>query len=213
MRDRLYILLIVCALILGSISSVTAATNHNLEWGFEVGDQFHYRYTGDTIDPRWIIGTLDLYVEINSLPTIPINVTTYSEITFTMVSPHYTWYNENGTEAHETMSWTAFPIGNWSCVHEILNSTSSQIFEEINTPTEWGIRFLDDYTTLISTTTVKFSKTDGVMTLYQVIEEPTLGPITTIDLVRIGFQSSSNTYLYIGIVVLVLTIAVVMKRR
>ena len=217
MRERLCILLIACVLIMGSASSVAAVTNHNLEWGFEVGDQFHYRYTGDTMDLRFIIGTFDFYVEIDLLPTIPINVTSNMEITFTMVSPHYTWYYENGTEAHQDPPWTAFPIGNWSLVKFLLNESSGQDFEWINTLTEWGFRIVDDYDTLVRTTTVKFSKADGVMSLYHVVEEPTIGPTTTVDMTRIGFQSDSTIYLYIGtgvgIVVLVLIVAVTMKRR
>jgi len=194
MSERLCILLIVCALILGSVSSVAAVTNHNLEWGFEVEDQFNYRLTEDMTNPSYT-RTLDLYLEIDSLPSIPTNVTSFTEME--MVSPHYTWYYENGTELSSsnigyTPMWSAVPIGNLSLVQELLDDYSSHTFEWIDTLTEWGVTFSEEYDTLFKTTTIKYSKTDGVMSLYHLVQEPTTGPIITIHLIRDGFESTTS---------------------
>jgi len=215
MRERLHILLIVCALILGSVSSVVAVTDHNLKWGFEVGDQFHYGYSGDySYFGDLELGAFDFYVEIDSLPTIPNNVTWYHEI---ILSPsyHYTFYLENGTELFGLLPWGGLPIGNWSLIQEFVNSTSELRYQWINTIAEWGIIQIEDDTTMVRTTTIKFSKTDGVMNLHRVVEDPEVGLTIAAQITRKGVQSIPYLYVGIGvgIVVLVLIIAVAVKRR
>ena len=203
------ILLVLCALILGSVSSSAAVTGHNLHWGFEIGDQFHYRYRGNTN-----LSDKDFYVEVDSLPTIPSNVSSIYDIDFS--SLNYSYYYEDGTEMDFYMSWIAMPIGNWSLIQELLNATAHlPDIQWINTLSEWGFRSTETYTTLERTTTLKFSKGDGIMTLYQLVDESTVLPNTTMEIRRRDF--SSIPYLYIGIGVgafaVIAIVVVVMKRR
>ncbi len=207
MRERFWIL-VVCALVIGSASPTTAVTNHNLAWGFEVGDQFHYRYSGD-----FILGVIDFYVEIDSLQTIPINVTSYLEISFS--SSHYTYYYENGTEMLMSLSWGAVPIGNWSLIQVLLNETSPIDYDLIDTESEWGVIYTEEYTTLVRTVTVKFSKTDGVMSLYHVVDDPEMGENTTFQIERRDAQPIPYLYIGVGVVVvaIIAIVLVVMRRR
>lgn len=207
MRNRLWIL-VVCALVIGSASSTAAVTNHNLEWGFEVGYQFHYRYSGS-----FVIGVIDFYVEIDSLPTIPTNVTSYLEISFS--SSHYTFYYENGTEMRMSLSWGAMPIGNWPLIKVILNETSPIDYDWIDTDSEWGVVYTEEYTALIRIVTVRFSKTDGIMNLYHVVDDPEIGENMTLQIARRDAQPIPYLYIGVGVVVvaIIAIVLVVIRRR
>ncbi|MHA2201088.1 MAG: hypothetical protein ACXABN_14520, partial [Candidatus Thorarchaeota archaeon] len=192
MRDRLCILLVACTLILGSVISVSAVTNHNLEWRIVVGDQFHYRYTGDIA-----LGTTEFYMEIDSLPIIPSNVTSYYEFVFS--SAYFSTYYENGTEIFSYIPVGVMPIGNWPLVQELVNDTAPAYeIQWINTTSEWGISYTEDHGTLVRTNTIKFSKTDGVMNFNHVADNVGDGPTTTTEITRIGFPPTLIPYMYIG---------------
>ncbi|MFW9789303.1 MAG: hypothetical protein ACFFE2_16185 [Candidatus Thorarchaeota archaeon] len=187
MKMKLSILLVMCALIVGSASSVVAVTNHNLEWGCEVGDRFHYRYSGNGGNE-----VIEFFVEIDSLPVIPSDVVSYFDIMIS--SLYYTCYYENGTEMLMSLPWAAVPIGNWQLVQDFVNETSPNNMQWINTLSEWGAIIVEQYSTVTRTSTIKFSKTDGVMTYYRIVEDSTEGPtVTMMEVTRSGLQSVPST--------------------
>ncbi len=207
MRNKLWIL-VVCALVIGAASPTTAVTNHNLAWGFEVGDQFHYRYSGG-----FILGVIDFYIEIDSRPTIPTNVTSYLEISIS--SSHYTCYYENSTKMDISPPWGAMPIGNWPLIQVILNETSPNDYDWIDTDSEWGVIYTEEYTALVRTVTVRFSKTDGIMNLYHMVDDPEMGENTTLQIARRDAQPIPYLYIGVGVVVvaIIAIVLVVMRRR
>lgn len=217
MRKRISILLVFCILVIGTASSVAAITNHNLQWGFEVGDQFHYTYSGDST-----LGHTNFYVEIDAIPTIPTDVIESSEIRLSY--EHYSFYQEDGTEMLSIQPWGIFPIGNWPLVQELFENSSSSDYEWINTATEWGFTYTtthpdwdpDNGAVSVDTTiTGKFSKIDGAMNLYREVNDPSVGLTKTGQITRDGVQSIPYLYIGIGagIVAILVIVVVVMKRR
>ena len=86
-------LLLVSVLIVGIASPVSAITNHNLSWGFEVGNQFHFR------DSELPFGqVVNYYMEIDSIPEESDRLvgTEFGE------SDYCTFYNEDGSEMEDT---------------------------------------------------------------------------------------------------------------
>lgn len=199
MRKGLCILLF-CVIVIGTTSSVVAITDHNLQWGIEVGDQFHYKSSGDQT-----FGFINFYIEINSLPNLLFDVVNFDDISLKRV--HFSYCLENGTEMSSVAPWHAIAIGNWTLVQELLDSSTSSEYSWINTTTEWGISFtvskmerIDPETewVLVNTTTItKFSKTDGVLNLCSKVKVLDGGHTISGRITRIGFQSIP--YLDIGI--------------
>jgi hypothetical protein len=199
-------LVILSVVILVCASSTVAITNHNLQWGFEVGDQFHYRYYGELV-----LGTLDFYIEINSLPTIPDNVTSYNEI---ILSPmDFSYYYDDGTEMHLAIPWGAAPIGNWTLVQELVNNSISYELQWINTTDEWGGNFIQENETLVRTTTIKYSKTDGALNLFRVDENPVVGVKTRVEVTRINDQIELHLPIEIGLGIVAMVVIVIVVRR
>ena len=217
MRRGPFILLAFCVLVIGVASPAAAITGHNLQWGFEVGDQFHYTYSGDST-----LGYSDYYVEIDSLPTIPTDVVDFSDAKLSL--EHYSYYHEDGTEMFSVMPWNAMAIGNWSLVQELLTNLTSTEYEWIDTITEWGFSYTttdsewdpENGAVVVDTTTsAKFSKTDGVMNIYYVVKDPQVGLTKTGQITRDSIQSIPYLYIGIGagIVAIIAIVVVVMKRR
>ena len=113
---------------------------------------------------------------------------------------------------------SALPIGNWSYFEEFWNETSF-ITEWIDTDTEWGFVVTLDSSYANMTTTIKFSKTDGVMTFRSIVTEPEEGVTTTIQTERRDSQTNQLLSpeiaigIGVGIVALVIVVAVVKFRK
>ncbi len=183
MEKRLSAILIFCVFVIGSALSTVASADFNLVWGFEVGDQFHFRRSGSPL-----ILTVDYYVEIDS---IPFNITDLDELDFYDISyvyqNFYTIYKEDGTEMESPETFLAMPIGNWSFFEEGMFGSIFILYgslEWINTETEWGFIGTLNSTSSLVTSTLKFSKTDGVMTLLRVVADPEEGITATFQIER-----------------------------
>lgn len=211
MSKKIGLLLIAYVLVLISVTQVTAITNHNLEWGIDVGDQFHYTVSGPTY-----IGFPDYYVEINSVTPIPEDVSGTYDISPSLIG--YSYYYENGTvmSMHMSIPWTVVPIGNWTLIQELMGTPPYGEYSWINTASEWGVTYTENWSTIVRTTTVTFSKTDGVLNLYRVVDDPEIGLTIGSQIVRKGVQSLLPILLIgggVGIVVLAVIGIVYMKHR
>ncbi len=155
------------------IGRVQAVENHNLSWGVEVGDRFDYHFA-----TRSSVSSSNrdyyYYVEIDSLPTIPTNVTESPRITASSVNEYNTYFSfyfMNDTEV-EFMSfhWSAYPIGNWSLVKDLSllkwNYTEDEV-DIIDTETEWGMVVSVDEPRGVHTDTLRYSKSDGALNLLE----------------------------------------------
>jgi hypothetical protein len=182
MRRTIGLLFVVCAIALVSISPVTAITNHNLHWGFEVGDQFHYSISG-----QQYITITDYYVEIDEVPTLPEDIHYSMDLSYHLLI--YSVYYENGTEFeynYLTLYWIALPIGNWSFVQELIGENPYSETTIINTATEWGMTSSSEFGGMTQTATIKFSKADGVLNLYSIVVEPDEGETQSTIITRKG---------------------------
>ena len=152
---------------------VQAVENHNLSWGVEVGDRFDYhfaiRYSASSSNRDYYY-----YVEVDSLPTIPINVTDNPIITSSVANEfntYFSFYFLNDTEiTNLIVQWSAYPKGNWSLIQE-LSLTALNVTEDeadiFDTDTEWGMTMSIDESLGVHTDTVRYSKSDGALNLLE----------------------------------------------
>ena len=118
MRRQVLCLIAVTISVAICTSSVVAATNQNLQWGFEVNQRFDYhtpweRTFGnvtDSSDNRF-------YNIVEDLPAIADDIDSIGELP---AAPIRTCYFENGTEPPHPHFWNAIPVGNWSLFRDIL---------------------------------------------------------------------------------------------
>jgi hypothetical protein len=215
LRRKLGILLFICILSLIIVSPATAITNHNLHWGFEDGDQFHYSISGNQFTD-----ISDYYVEVDSIPTLPEDINFFSDIPYYQIGVSF--YYENGTEFEQyylSMYWMAFPIGNWSFIQELIGDNPYSENTIIDTASEWGVSNTQEYGGTTQSGTIKFSKADGVLNLYSIVIEPEVGETQSMTITRKGVWDGiiSLPALLIGggsaLIIVVVVILIYMDQR
>ncbi|MFX0055054.1 MAG: hypothetical protein ACFFAX_05545 [Promethearchaeota archaeon] len=241
--------ILMAILVLVPIWMAEATINHGLYWGIEVDDRFDYNYTelGWSADgTRYLDHSLDYYVVVDSLPSIPVNVTEIPKISATVahvVNIYFSFYFMNGTEItgdiifwHGNLRWSAYPVGNWSLVEECtidrtyrfdrssllaeMNTTISfpVDIEIIDTETEWGLITSVELNSLgihIQNETVKYSKADGALNLFEMNCLLQNGDYLTFRASRTGGGVDSMVLLGIGAVTIGLAafVAAILKKR
>lgn len=201
-------------MILGITPTTIAVTGNNLDWGFEVGDQFHYHYSHSGANEEF-----DFYVEIDTI--IPIADPTSTDINAFLFLGAFSYYFENGSALLTPvygLRWLALPIGNWSLFSDLAISPGwgeGDGVVIIDTASEFG--FSHSTTVLGNTETDSgtFSKADGVMNYYREAYQSSAGT-WTMQIVREGYGTGIELYLVIGgvgAVVAVVGIIVFKKRR
>lgn len=156
------------------IGRVQAVENHNLSWGVEVGDRFDYHFailsSASSSNQHYYY-----YVEVDSLPTIPANITESPRITASSGNEYNTYFsfyfmNDTEVETIQAFHWSAYPIGNWSLMQELSltmwNVTQDEV-DIINTETEWGTVISIDESRGVHTDTLRYSKSDGALNLLE----------------------------------------------
>ena len=214
MNRKYSLALVLCMVILGTIPTAIAVTGHNLVMGFEEGDQFQYTYSNSETGDKF-----DFYAEVETVPIVNENISDYYQIYGSALIASY--YYENGTEivplSVPYLLWGAMPIGNWSFIQGLFENHPTYDFQFINTASEWGFHYDEEFTGVTRTTTTRYSKTDGAFTLYKVVDDPEVGATKTIQVVREGFGTGIDSTLIIvgvvGVVAIIAIAAIVMKRR
>lgn len=163
MRSSTFLPAILLTLSFGLVSSSVAFTNHSLYWAFEVGASFDYLFS-DTENGI----SYGFYVVVDGLPSIPDNVTSFHTIVFTTDMDQYYAYFTNGSELSYVI-WSAIPVGNWSVIKQL--AEASYDYDWIDISTAWGWEKVDTFPEATKTTTVEFSKSDGVMNRYRIVTE------------------------------------------
>ena len=178
---------------------VRAANSQGLYWGVEVGDEFNYTwYNGTT--------SYSVYARIDTLPTIT-NTVNESWTDAAILVGDITWFFENGTEIQHSMMFYAVALGNWDLLTQLRTESSSVVM--ISDSQTWGYR--DSFVAFVGSeiVTLKCSKTDGVMTNYQLIVNSEF----RYELVREGStrvpQSNNLLVIIIGAVAIVAVVVVV----
>jgi hypothetical protein len=173
-----------------------ATVNHGLSWGIEIGESFRYhlaiRYTEVSSNDD-----LDYYIVVNSLPTIPNNITEFPYISSSSANEWNTYclfYFMNDTEITPQtgvpiLHWSAYPIGNWSLVEEYalsdINTTYWEV-ENIDTEKEWGLSISVDEVLAFHTDTVRYSKEDGALTFLEMRWQYDPGRFRILRYTRVG---------------------------
>jgi hypothetical protein len=218
-------LIMAMLLVSMSVQSAEAVTNHNLYWGIEIGDVFNYRLEIHNSDSSGY-QNLDYYVKLDSILTIPENITSIADIFLIggtlLGATHFSFYFMNDTEITPMMDvpyleWRAFPIGNLSFVEELMVSLFDPSLWEsrgtlIDTETEWGVSITADTST--NTLTIKHSKEDGTLSYYEKTHQFYDGTVSTIKYIRVGEGTPNQVVFVVGAVSIgLLVIALVILRK
>lgn len=175
---RELLLMVLILMILGS--EVAATSNHSLEWGVEIGDEFVYvlqkKVVSDMIgqymqNSTMFIDNIDegqkVIARVDRLGEFP------DEINSSRFLPdaNCTLIRENDSEIiMENMSMIVVPIGDWEFLREISNYSSRPEepgeqegfeFELIDNDEEWGTRFSGSFLFAI------FAITMNMTTIYE----------------------------------------------
>ncbi|TFG27957.1 hypothetical protein EU528_11965 [Candidatus Thorarchaeota archaeon] len=130
------------------------------------------------------------------------------------------FYFANSTLINDYIPWNFLAIGNWAFISDLFNSTSDDPITD--TATEWGHTHEIPYSGGTQTVSLHYSKTDGVMNIYERITTNAEGTvIDSLTVIRdgyfrgIGFLGIDPMMLLIiggAVVGLVIVIVVVRKR-
>ncbi|MFW9959130.1 MAG: hypothetical protein ACFFCT_13750 [Candidatus Odinarchaeota archaeon] len=172
-KMRFLILLTILTLLPLSVVDADTIVNHGLQWGIDLGDQFHYRFSINYPLHTEDNEVLDFYLEITDLPEIPENISLVPRIAPYMGS-YVTLYYENGTSIDDSIAtnipWRAYPIGNWSLIEEMLlerANTSIATYEILDAEREWGVITTQEWSLgsgiMTHVERIVFSKSEGVM--------------------------------------------------
>jgi hypothetical protein len=202
-----------------------AAINHGLYWGIEIGDSFNYHLTIRRTDSSGNYD-IDYYIVLNSLPTIPENMTESPRLGSSSANEwnnYFSFYFVNDTEitpqtSGPTLHWSAYPLGNWSLVEEYalseINTTLWDV-QQVNTETEWGLTMTADERIAIHTDTVRYSKDEGALNFLEMDWQYVDGGFRTVRYIRVGEGAPLQLVIGVaGVSIGALAIAlVVIKKR
>ncbi|MFW9907125.1 MAG: hypothetical protein ACFFEF_01010 [Candidatus Thorarchaeota archaeon] len=214
------IALIIGTLFLLPMTYVNATNTQGLEWGFNVGDKFHYTFTVAGTQISYEQGTKNIYIEVTSLPPIPDTVTSISNAILS--TSYISGFYENGTPLGFTPYWIVMcPIGNWSLLTQLLEESAESATGDVtivNNAGQWGYIYVEQFTGATKTTTLYVSKTNGVTEYYKVYMDYTSQADEYFELAvpgSLNLPLDSTTLLIIGVaaVVLVILVVVAIKRR
>ena len=164
------------------MGSAEGITNHGFYWGIEIGERFDYHMAIRLPDSNKN-KDLDYYVIVDELPSIDENITDIPQITGSSENNWnnlYSFYLMNNTkiasqtnisdDIRRNLYWSAFPVGNWSLINDFfLMPTNNSLFEvqTIDTAVEWGYRLTIVMFGITDTETVRYSKENGALNLYE----------------------------------------------
>ncbi|MFW9834495.1 MAG: hypothetical protein ACFFEK_10905 [Candidatus Thorarchaeota archaeon] len=207
------------------IRPTEAIANPGLSWGVEIGNRIDYhlaiRYTEASRNDD-----LNYYIVVDSLPTIPNNITEPPYIGSSSANEwntYFSFYFMNGTEITPQTSvpnlhWSAYPIGNWSLVEELaisdINTTYWEV-QNIDTETEWGLIITADEVLAIHTDTVRYSKEDGALTFLEMRWQYDPGRFRILRYTRVGEGFPVLLVAGVGVVsfgLLVIALVILKKR-
>ncbi|MGY5875244.1 MAG: hypothetical protein RTU30_05820, partial [Candidatus Thorarchaeota archaeon] len=131
-----------------------AANNQGLEWGVEVDDRLEFSFDADWSITIMSVSTSysvdhNVYLEIDSLPSIPNDVDSLSDIDMVVSTMKFA----NGTEVSDIFSevplstglpTAAYPIGNWAAVAAALDNdlTTATVTPDVaNNATHFGYSY------------------------------------------------------------------------
>jgi hypothetical protein len=163
------------------VGSTEGLTNHGFYWGIEIGDRFDYHLAIRLPDSSKNTA-LDYYVVVDELPSIDENITdipriresgAYEEFNFS------SFYFMNDTritsqtmsdDLRRLLSWSAFPVGNWSHINDLfLTPGNNSIFEvqTFDTLAEWGYSLTGINFGAEETFIYRYSKENGALNVYE----------------------------------------------
>ena len=206
------------------VTSTEGLTNHGFYWGIEIGNRFDYhmelRYPNSS---RNIY--LDYYVTVDELPSIDDNLTNIPQIRESVAyeeNNFCSFYFMNDTRItsqavsdalRSCLSWSAFPVGNWSLINDtFLIPINNSLFEvqTFSSVTEWGysLTSIEELLGRNVTRTLMFSKENGVMNLYELNELDFNESLYSVRITIVGdpilmFVVIGGTYIGLLIVALV----------
>ncbi|MHA2426357.1 MAG: hypothetical protein ACXAEF_16325 [Candidatus Thorarchaeota archaeon] len=214
--------LLMLALVIGTTESIT---DHNLYWGIEINDIFNYR-----LELRFSDSSrnedFDYFVEVDSLPAIPENVTDFPYIGSSSGNEWNTYFSfffMNETEitpltSVHNLHWSAYPLGNWSFVEDyVISELDTDYWEvqQLNTETEWGLIITADEFNAIHTDTARYSKDDGALNFLEMKWQYDDGRFRKVRTIRVGEDIPAQVI--VGVVAvsigLLVTALVVLKKR
>lgn len=150
MKSRLLIFALVMTLIfLPTIAPVAAQTNHSLEWGVDVGEEFIYvlqrEYYSDPSNRIFIEGQIPFLADIEPGEKVLLEVgsleTIENMINHTIQLP---WSYCNLNRFNDSVLLMAnltslvLPIGDWDFLTDVNNMTTSPGITFVETDDEWG---------------------------------------------------------------------------
>ena len=188
MRSRVLYSRIIVVIILtltSCIGSTEGLTNHGFFWGIEIGDRFDYHMAHRLPDSSKN-KDLDYYVVVDELPSIDENITDIPKITTDRIdwNNFHSFYFMNDTritsqtnisdDLRRTLSWSAFPVGNWSLINDLFRTPiNNSLFEvqTFDTSAEFGYSLTGIIFGRTVTETERFSKENGVLIFHELTEK------------------------------------------
>jgi len=179
MKNKAAPILAVLCLLTILIPIVTATSNQNLDWGVEVGNRYDYHFRYQDYNNPIYDTEFDFYIEVESLPTIPNDITKVNSPLFFNISIDLDWFFANGTDMGLYVAFLPHmihPVGNWALWATLLEeweSRSTNYIESITiseTLSRWTWTRhsqITDTDLLGEDGTATFQKSDGVLTYFR----------------------------------------------
>jgi len=140
-------------------TSVIAATNQGLEWGFDTGDEFHFMLH---VDGDGLMIDEEIYIEANATTPIADSITNWTDIPLDTVDAYYANGTEMGIEALLLIAAynLELPIGNWTYLSSLAFYTIGleNFTLDDDDPYFWGYSWEDDNWTISGDGWTLFSK-------------------------------------------------------
>jgi hypothetical protein len=178
---RIIFISVLITMIMGS--DIAATSNHSLEWGVEIGDEFVYvlqRKLVNEMIGQYMQNSTPFLSELDEGQKVTARVDRLGEFPDEINSSRYlptancTLIRENDSQIiMENMSMILVPIGDWEFLREISNFSRSPEelegfeVELIDTDEEWGTRFSGSFLFAIFAITMNmttiYEKTNGTL--------------------------------------------------
>jgi hypothetical protein len=219
------IAIMVVLIVVMLVGPTEAINNSGLSWGVEIGNRIDYHLAIRYTDPSRN-SDLDYYIVLDNLPAIPENITVLPHIGASQANEwntYFSFYFMNDSKitpqtSVPALTWSAYPVGNWSFVEEcVLSDINTTIWEVhiIDTATEWGLSITADEMIWIHTDTIRYSKNDGAMNFFEMNFQYTDGKFRRIEYTRVGEGIPIQLVIGVGglLIGLAALVLVLLKKR
>ncbi len=168
---------------------------HNLQWGFNDGDQFDFNLnmTGSDFGFSDVDENFYLTVADDGIPMVPYNISEWTEIPYIMGD---LYWSANDTEFYDPIfnrSWRiAVPIGNWSLLDNFIDDITdpTNLSLDGSDPWFWGYSWSDDVGDIHYQVHTDYLKVDGFIARHSVVvtNTTTSEVIGTINIERLNLE-------------------------